>query len=90
MWFSSASCASLIVFVFLLGSGGTLKQAAIGGMFPCVWSFGRTLYVLFWRHIPSKYYDKKKALDSFLVKEEKFAKYSKEKTRIEIRLKAIF
>ena len=73
----------LIVFVFMLGSGGTLKQAAIGGMFPCVWSFGRTLYVLFWRHIPSKYYDKKKALDSFLVKEEKFAKYYKEKTRIE-------
>ena len=73
----------LIVFVFLLGSRFTLKQAAIGGLLPCIWTVSKTLYVLFWHRIPSIYYDKKKALESFRDKEQEFVKYYKEKTRIE-------
>lgn len=73
----------LIVFVMLLTSRGTLKQATIGGLLPCVWTFGRTFFVLFWHRIPSIYYEKKKALGLFQLKEGEYVQYYKEKTRIE-------
>jgi len=73
----------LLFFIFALTSGAKIKQAIIFGLIPCFWRFGRTLFLLFWHRIPPIYYDKQKALKAFEEKEEEFAKYFKEKKRLE-------